>query len=168
MYVLRRAWRHKTLPPLLKTFCWRLVRRAIGTGERAKKYSNKISKLCVTCNISENDAHLFFHCTFARAVWFSANPPLCSSMLPSELDGVQESLGQLVNQQTTDDQMMTILTTLWWWPFSPLSGTYGKPEMIVDLTTKNGLFGRCIMQWRLTSLQIRYTSTDKKDRYNTF
>lgn len=114
MYVLRRAWRHKTLPPLLKTFCWRLVRRAIATGERAKKYSNKISKLCVTCNISENDAHLFFHCTFARAVWFSANLPLCSSMLPSELDGVQESLGQLVNQQTTDDQMMTILTTLWY------------------------------------------------------
>jgi len=114
MYILKKAWKHKMLSPLLKTFCWRLIRRAIAIGERAGKHSNKISKLCATCNNSENDAHLFFQCTFARAVWFSANPSLCSSLLPNEQDGVQESLAQLINQQTTDEQMMLILTTMWY------------------------------------------------------
>jgi len=114
MYILERAWKHKMLPPLLKTFCWRLIRRAIATGERGGKHSNKIIKLCATCNNSEHDAHLFLQCTFARAVWFSANPRLCSSLLPNEQDGVQESLAQLINQQTTDEQMMLILTTMWY------------------------------------------------------
>ena len=114
MYILKKAWKHKMLSPLLKTFCWRLIRRAIAIGERAGKHSNKISKLCTTCNNNENDAHLFFQCTFERAVWFFANPPLCSSDLPNEQDGVQESLGQLINQHTNDEQMMVILTTMWY------------------------------------------------------
>jgi hypothetical protein len=41
MYILKRAWKHKMLPPLLKTFCWRLIRRDIATRERAGKHSNK-------------------------------------------------------------------------------------------------------------------------------
>jgi hypothetical protein len=28
-YILNRAWKHKMLSPLIKTFCWRLIRRAI-------------------------------------------------------------------------------------------------------------------------------------------
>lgn len=30
----------------------------------------------MVCNNDENDAHLFFHCTFARAVWFFAKTPV--------------------------------------------------------------------------------------------
>jgi len=80
---------------------------------KGRKILNQ-NKYCTTCNITENDAHLFFHCTFARAFWFSANPPMCSSILSIEQDEVQEILPMLVNQQTSDEQMQVIITTLWY------------------------------------------------------
>lgn len=104
----------KNIPPNIKTFTWRLIRRALATGERAGKHSNKISKNCTTCGLLENDSHLFFHCTFPRAVWFSANPSLYTSALPHEQDGVQEILSQLLHDRITDEQMLTFLTTLWY------------------------------------------------------
>jgi hypothetical protein len=75
-----------------------------------QRYSNKISKNCTLYGLVENDAHLFFHYTFARA----ANPPLCTSVLPQEQDGVQEILPHLIHDQTTDEQMITFLITLWY------------------------------------------------------
>jgi hypothetical protein len=33
-FFLQRAWRSKDLSPLIKTFTWRLIRRALATGER--------------------------------------------------------------------------------------------------------------------------------------
>jgi hypothetical protein len=44
----------------------------------------------------------------------SANPPLCSSMLPLEQDGVYEILPILINQKTSDEQMQVPVTTLWY------------------------------------------------------
>lgn len=113
MQILNRVWKHKTLSPCIKAFIWRLVRRAIATGDRAGRYSTNISKQCDTCQINENDAHLFFHCTFARAV-FSANPPICTSDLPHEQDGVQEMLPIILGQHTSSYQMQVTLTTLWY------------------------------------------------------
>jgi hypothetical protein len=92
MNILRRMWKHKMLPPNIKAFGWRLVRKAIATGARAGNLSSKISKQCDRCNTMENDAHLFFHCSFATAVWFSSNTPIRTSMLPIKHDGVQEIL----------------------------------------------------------------------------
>lgn len=71
MSILNRTWKHRHIPPCIKTFRWRLIRRALATGERAGSLLTKISKQCATCNMSENDAHIFFHCTYARAVFKS-------------------------------------------------------------------------------------------------
>lgn len=55
----------------------------------------------------------FFHCTYARAVWFSATPALLTSMLPEEQDGVQDTLSVIINQHTTDGDLQRIFTILW-------------------------------------------------------
>jgi hypothetical protein len=60
--ILNRIWKAKTIPPLLKTFSWRLFRHALLTADRAGRFSTNIDKLCTVCNQIENDAHLFFLC----------------------------------------------------------------------------------------------------------
>jgi hypothetical protein len=81
---MQKMWKHRKLPPLIKTFGWCLIRRALATGERAARYSANTSKFFSTCGIIETDAHLFFHCDFAQAVWFLAQPPLWTDNLPDE------------------------------------------------------------------------------------
>lgn len=63
--------------------------------------------------MQENDAHLFFHCTFARLFGF-LHTPLCTSLLPTEHDGVQEILLKIIDNNTSDAHMLKILTTLWY------------------------------------------------------
>lgn len=112
MLILKRTWKHKFLLPNIKDFVWRVIRRAIATGARAGNLSSRISKNCDRCNMLENDAHLFFHCQFARAVWFSSKTPLRSSLLPFEQDGIQEILASIINSNTTEIHFQRIMTTL--------------------------------------------------------
>lgn len=79
--ILQRAWKRKELIPLIKTFSWRLIRRALATAESTAKYSTNIDKHCA-CRAMEDDAHLFFHCHLPRAVYFSSNSPLRTDNLP--------------------------------------------------------------------------------------
>jgi ribonuclease HI len=111
--ILCRIWKNKMIAPVLKTFMWKMLRNCLATGERAGSLSSKISRNCDYCGMTENDSHLFFHCNFSRAVWFSANPPLLTSNLPSEQDGVQEALTALITPNTQDNIMIMIITTLW-------------------------------------------------------
>jgi hypothetical protein len=106
-------WKLKTLPPLIKTFTWRLIRRALATGYRAARFSQHIDEHYAHCGITETDAHLFFHCEFAHAVWFSATPPLRTDTLPLEDDGVQVILPLIIIDFVDDSLMQKILTTLW-------------------------------------------------------
>jgi hypothetical protein len=66
--ILQKVWRSKELPPLIKTFTWRLIRRALATGERAARYSSHIDQFCSIGGAIEDDAHLFFHCQLPRVV----------------------------------------------------------------------------------------------------
>ena len=113
--ILNRVWKCKTIPPVIKTFIWRLIRRAIATGARANSLTEKIDKSCALCGAIENDVHLFFHCDFARSVWFSSTTPLLSSSLPNEEDGVQECLQKIINSKTPEDILTQVVTYLWFW-----------------------------------------------------
>ena len=69
--ILQKVWKHKHISPCIKTFTWRMIRRALANGVREGRLTDKIKKECLTCNEDETDAHLFFHCPFARAVYGS-------------------------------------------------------------------------------------------------
>jgi hypothetical protein len=60
--LLKKIWKAKTMPPLLKTFAWRLFRNAIPTADRVSRFATHIDKHCTTCGVIENDSHLFFLC----------------------------------------------------------------------------------------------------------
>ena len=49
--ILQRVWKHKLISPNIKTFAWRLIRRAIATGARAGSLSSKINNNCTPCNM---------------------------------------------------------------------------------------------------------------------
>lgn len=42
--ILNQVWRHKSIVPRVKTFAWRLLRRALPSGLRASRYSKHIKK----------------------------------------------------------------------------------------------------------------------------
>jgi hypothetical protein len=111
--ILYRMWKSRSLAPLIKAFTWCLVRRALATGHRAARSSQHIDDHCTHCNIIETDAHLFFYCNFARAIWFSATPPIRSDDLPQEDDRVQVILSMLITDSVDDHLMQKILTTMW-------------------------------------------------------
>lgn len=99
----------------IKTFAWRLIRRALATGDRAARYTKNINinQNCNSCGQIENDAHLFFHCHLPKAVWFSSSPALITDNLPIEDDGVQQILTSFIDDSTPDDLLSKIFITLW-------------------------------------------------------
>jgi len=113
-HILMRAWKAKTLPPLIKAFTWRLIRRALATADRAARYSNQSDNLCSACGAVENDAHLFFQCNLPRTVWFSFTPTIRTDNLPDEHDGIQLILQSLITDATSDTLFTKILFTLWY------------------------------------------------------
>lgn len=89
--ILRRAWKSKDLPPLIKTFTLTLIRHAIASTERLGRYPH-IDQHCDTCGAIEIDSHMFFHCTLPWQVWHSFTPPIQIDNLPNKDDGIQLSL----------------------------------------------------------------------------
>jgi hypothetical protein len=70
--ILKQVWKLKNMIPKVKFFIWRILRRAIPSGERRKafRYSKHIEKCCCRCGLLETDFHLFFLCPFEKAAWF--------------------------------------------------------------------------------------------------
>jgi hypothetical protein len=44
--ILQKVWKVKIIPPFLKTFAWRLIRRALATAELAGRCSSHIDQHC--------------------------------------------------------------------------------------------------------------------------
>jgi hypothetical protein len=111
--ILHKVWKSKTIPPIIKTFTWRLIRRALATAQRGSAYSTHIDPFCASCGMNESDAHLFFHCNLPKAVWFTFNPSFRTNSLPHEDDGIQLVLQTIITVTTTETQLHKILITLW-------------------------------------------------------
>lgn len=144
------------LPPLIKTFTWHLIRRALATGSQASRFSQHIDENCTRCGNLETDAHLFFHCDFARTVWFSATPALCTANLPPEDDCVQTILQLVISAHVNDYLLQKILTV----------DSFGKQGMITVLQGKHGLTGRYTMLLQLTFLLIISTPIKQMNKTN--
>jgi hypothetical protein len=112
--ILYRVWHSKSIPPIIKTFTWRLIRRALATAERASRYSTNGNSTCDKCNMIETDSHLFFHCTFPTQVWLSSNPSLNKASLPQENDGIQHILQMIITDVTPELLLCKFLITLWY------------------------------------------------------
>ena len=67
--LLKHDWESKTMAPRVKTFAWRLIRRAIASGLRVSRFSTHIKKECCRCGQVESDMFLFFLCNFSKSVW---------------------------------------------------------------------------------------------------
>jgi hypothetical protein len=147
MHLLLKFWKLKSISPCIKTFAWRLIRRALSTGDRpGRQILYQHPQNLLSLQWIETDAHLFFHCTFARAVWFSANPPLCTSILPIEQDGVQDILTIILDGNSNDDQLRKTITTLWYiWK--------ARNDFRFN-NKKNGRFGKSTTLWRPKSTYL--------------
>jgi hypothetical protein len=55
--ILQKIWKAKIIPPLLKTFVWRLFRQALATAERVGRFATHIGKHCTVCGAIENDTY---------------------------------------------------------------------------------------------------------------
>jgi hypothetical protein len=66
--ILQKVWKAKSIPPLPKTFAWRLIRRALALAERAGRYSMNIDQHCTAYGALETDNHLLFLCDLPMQV----------------------------------------------------------------------------------------------------
>ena len=112
--ILHSIWKCKLIPPNIKTFAWRLIRRALATSVRAGTFSIHIDMNCAYCGQQETDQHLFFTCTVPAQVWSSANPPFLTNHILEEEDGVQLSLSFLFQNDITDHDLCNKLFLLWY------------------------------------------------------
>ena len=112
--ILQKVWKAKTIPPFLKTFTWRLIRRALATAERAGRYSSYIDQHCSSCGAIENDVHLFFTCDLPKQVWATSGTPCLPYMITPDEDGVQQTLPAFLTPAPTESTLCTTLFLLWY------------------------------------------------------
>jgi len=114
--ILRHVWKDKLIQPRVKTFAWRLLRLALGTGKRLHRIIHRIDEKCSRCGMVEDDNHLFFECSFARATWFASVLGLRTSNLPSSTSGLHVQIATLLQQgvpHVTAGIIFSIMWCLW-------------------------------------------------------
>lgn len=113
MLAQRAVWKHKLMAPRVKTFAWRLLRHALPTGARAGRYSTHISTLCARCNLEEDDVHLFFGCSFARAAWYAHPWYIRSDVFLADNQSIVNIIHSIISMQHPHATIPNIFTFLW-------------------------------------------------------
>jgi hypothetical protein len=111
--IVQKVWKDKIIPLFLKTFAWRLIRRALATAERAARYSSHIDNCCSSCGLIENDVHLLFLCDMPRLVWNSSFRLSLHLIDPIE-DGIQSALPLLLPFSPSEQDLSNFLFIAWY------------------------------------------------------
>jgi hypothetical protein len=111
--MLQYIWKSKQIIPRVKTFAWRLLRRAIPSGDRAFRYSKHIDRLCCRCGLPEDDVHLFFTCSFARAAWFHRPWFIRSDIFVQNVNSMAQIVQNLMTLNHPCMDLKNIFTFLW-------------------------------------------------------
>jgi hypothetical protein len=111
--ILKQVWKNKSMIPRVKTFMWRILRRAIPSGDRASRYTNHIEKHCSRCGLPETDFHLFFLCPFAKASWFMPPWYLRSETFVLNANSFASVLLSLLLSGHPEANLESIATFLW-------------------------------------------------------
>ncbi|XP_044415512.1 uncharacterized protein [Triticum aestivum] len=111
--LLKLIWKQKQMLPRVKTFAWRLFRKALPTGLRAGHFSTHISQACCRCGKQEDEFHLFFLCDFARAAWFSSPWFIRSDVLVQGHTNLHSSISTFLRMSHPHVSIENILNFLW-------------------------------------------------------
>ena len=98
LQILRHVWADKTIQPRVKTFVWRFLRLALGIARGIRRIIWTIDENCSRCGRPEDDKHLFFDCSFARAVWFASPIGLRADALPQAGHGLHFQIAAILQQ----------------------------------------------------------------------
>jgi hypothetical protein len=111
--ILAQVWKAKDMIPRIKTFIWRILRRALPSGNRASRFSSHIEKDCCRCGVPETDMHLFFLCPFAKAAWFDKPWFLRTEVITQNVHSVALVIKSLFWLNHPEANLTSIATFMW-------------------------------------------------------
>ena len=94
-------------------FVWRLLRLTLGTASRIHRIILTVDEHCSRCERPEDDKHLFFDCSFARAVWFASPIGLRADALPQAGHGLHFQIAAILQQGPSQATIGIIFSIMW-------------------------------------------------------
>ena len=111
--LLNNIWKSKDIIPRVKTLAWHVLRRALPSGSRLAARSKHISGLCSRCGTQEDDAHIPFHCPFARAAWFLKPWHIRIDHISHQSSSISHTLTELLKHPHPHASLANVLTFAW-------------------------------------------------------
>ncbi|CAM0910858.1 unnamed protein product [Alopecurus aequalis] len=113
LQLLNQVWKQKDIIPRVRTFAWRLLRKALPSGSRVASRSKHVQGLCSRCGLQEDDRHLFFTCTFARAAWFQEPWFIRPDIITENSPSLAHMLKNMLSLNHPFMKLTNLLTFLW-------------------------------------------------------
>lgn len=76
LQILKHVWENKTMQPWVKStdFCSEITEtHPRGIVSRVNSIISKVDETYSRCSNLEDENHIFFHCSFAKVVWFASH-----------------------------------------------------------------------------------------------